>query len=107
MSFSTIEPKFRQLAFSHPTYLFLLLKNLLKPSLNFFFFLSKFCSFIEKKKIHALIFYSKNKRKHLDIAVKYIEDGENTISFIKDVEITNGKADIIYSALRNENEKCW
>ena len=40
---------------------------------------------------------------HLATAVKCMEDRENRISFIKDVEITNGKDD---SALSNEFEKC-
>ena len=53
-----------------------------------------------------MISYSKNNRKHLAIAVKYIRDCENTVSFIKDVEITGGKADTIYSTLHNEIEKC-
>ena len=39
--------------------------------------------------------------KHLDTIVKYMADYENRISFIKDVEITNEKIDIIYSALSN------
>ena len=30
-----------------------------------------------------------------------MEDGENRIYFIKDVEITDGKTDTIYSALSN------
>ena len=34
-----------------------------------------------------------------------MEDGKNRIFFIKDIEITDGKADTIYSALRNEIEK--
>ena len=33
-----------------------------------------------------------------------MKDGENTISFIKDVEVTDGKSDTIYSALSNEIE---
>ena len=56
--------------------------------------------------MHTLIFYSKNNRKHLAVAVKYIKNCENRISFIKDVEITDGKADAIYSALSNKIEKC-
>ena len=52
------------------------------------------------------IFCSNNNRKHLAIAVKYVEGGKNRISFIKDVEITDGKADTIYSALSNKIEKC-
>ena len=39
-------------------------------------------------------------------AVKYIKDGENRISFIKHVEITDRKADTMYSALSNEIQKC-
>ena len=35
-----------------------------------------------------------------------MKDGENRISFIKDVEITDRKADAIHSALNNEIEKC-
>ena len=35
-----------------------------------------------------------------------MEDGKNRISFIKDVEIIDQKADTIYSALSNEIEKC-
>ena len=35
-----------------------------------------------------------------------MEDGENRMSFVKDVEITDDKADTIYSALRNDIEKC-
>ena len=35
-----------------------------------------------------------------------MEDGEDRVSLIEDVEITNGKADTIYSALSNETEKC-
>ena len=38
-------------------------------------------------------------------AVKYIKDGENRISFIKDIEITDGKVYMIYSTLSNEMEK--
>ena len=38
------------------------------------------------------IFYSKNNRKHLAITVKYMKDGENRISFINNIEITDGKA---------------
>ena len=34
-----------------------------------------------------------------------MEDGENRISFIKDVEITVGRDDQMYSALSNEIEK--
>ena len=55
--------------------------------------------------MYTFIFYSKNNRKHSTIAVKCIEDGENRISFIKNLEI-NGEADTIYSALSNETEKC-
>ena len=43
---------------------------------------------------------------HLAIVVNYMKDGENRISFIKDVEATGKKADTIYSALSNEIEKC-
>ena len=35
-----------------------------------------------------------------------MKDGENRISFIKDVEITDGKEDAVYSALSIEIEKC-
>ena len=35
-----------------------------------------------------------------------MKDNENRISFIKDVEITDGKSDAMYSALYNEIEKC-
>ena len=35
-----------------------------------------------------------------------MKDGENRISFIKDVEITYGKAGTIYSALSIEIVKC-
>ena len=35
-----------------------------------------------------------------------MKDIENKISFTKDVEITDGKADTMHSALSNENEKC-
>ena len=50
---------------------------------------------------------SKNKRKHLARKKwNYMEDGEDRVSLIEDVEITNGKADTIYSALSNETEKC-
>ena len=78
-----------------------------KLNFNIFFFLcQKFWSFIEKKKIFTSIFCSKNNSKHLVIAVKCMEDGENRISFIKDVEIKSGYADTIYSALSNEIEKC-
>ena len=45
------------------------------------------------------IFYNKNNRKHLEIAVKCMEDGKNRLSFIKDVEIKDRKSGIIYSAL--------
>ena len=41
------------------------------------FFSRKFLSFVGKKKIYTLILYCKNK-KHLAIAVTYIEDGENS-----------------------------
>ena len=75
-------------------------------NLNIFFFFVKNFVLLSKKKIFALIFCSKNNRKYLTIAVNSMEDGENRISFIKDVEITGEKADTIYSALRNEIEKC-
>ena len=52
-----------------------------------------------------MIFFSKNNRKCLAIALKCMRDGENRISFIKDVEVADGKADIIYSVLSNEIEK--
>ena len=63
------------------------------------FLAAKFHSFIEKKKMYPLIFY----RKHL-ARKKWIcmEDDENKISFIKEVEIKDGKVDTIYSALSNE-----
>ena len=51
-------------------------------------------------------FFSKNNRKHLAIAVKYMEGSKNRISFIKDVEITDGKFDTIYLALSNKITKC-
>ena len=35
-----------------------------------------------------------------------MEDGENRFSFIKNVEITDGKADTMHSALSSEIEKC-
>ena len=35
-----------------------------------------------------------------------MEGGESRISFIQDVEITNEKADTIYSALTNKVAKC-
>ena len=35
-----------------------------------------------------------------------MEGSENRISFVKDIEITNGKADTINSALSNEIENC-
>ena len=35
-----------------------------------------------------------------------MEDGENRISFIKDVETTDGKADAIYSTISNKIAKC-
>ena len=35
-----------------------------------------------------------------------MKDYENRISFIKDVEITDGKAYTVCSALSNEIEKC-
>ena len=41
--------------------------------------------------------------KHLAIAEKCMKDGQ---SFIKDVEITNGKAHTIYSVISNEIEEC-
>ena len=44
-------------------------------------------------------FLHKNSRKHLTIAVKYMKDGG-------DIEITDRKADTIYSALSNEIDKC-
>ena len=50
-------------------------------------------------------FLPKNNRKHLAIAEKYMEGGENKISFIKDVEIADGKSGTIYSALNAEVEK--
>ena len=67
----------------------------------------KFSSFIEKK--GNIDFYNKNNRKQLAIAVKYMKDGENRISFIKDVEITYGRADTINSALSNNGVelKAW
>ena len=51
-----------------------------------FFFPRKFHSFIEKKKMCTSIFYGKNNRKHLAIAIKYMKDGENRITFIKDIK---------------------
>ena len=50
-----------------------------------------------------MIFYSKNNRKHLTIAVKYINDGENRISFIKQEGEIIGT---IYSVQSNEIEIC-
>lgn len=47
-----------------------------------------------------------NNRKHLAIAAKYLKDGKTQISFIKDLEILDGKADTIFSALETEIEKC-
>ena len=82
---NTIEPKFRS-SFLHPTYSFLLLQNWLKLSFELSF-CRKFRSFIQKKKIYTSTFYSKNNRKHLAIAVKYVKGGVNGISFIEDVEI--------------------
>ena len=35
-----------------------------------------------------------------------MKDGWNRISFIKDVEMTDGKDDTIYLSLSNETEKC-
>ena len=40
-------------------------------------------SSIEKKKIYTSIFYIKNYRKHLTIALKYMEDSDNKLSFTK------------------------
>ena len=56
--------------------------------------------------MYILIFYCKNNREYLAIAVKCMEDGKNRISFIKDVEITDGKADTLYSFFSNEILKC-
>ena len=56
--------------------------------------------------MYTSIFYSKNNRKYLVIAIKYMEGGKNRISIIKNVEIADGKTDAIHSALSNEIEKC-
>ena len=85
------EPEIQLMGFSHPIYPYLLLENWPKLLFTYFFFGQKFRSFIEKKKIYVLIFYSRNIRKHLAIAVKCMKDGENRISFIEDVEITEWK----------------
>ena len=50
-------------------------------------------------------FYSKNNKKFSHCS-KIYGNGENRMSFIKDVEIRDGKADTIHSALSNEIEKC-
>ena len=55
----------------------------------------------KNKNIYTSFFAVKNNRKHLAIAVKYLKDGENRISFTKDVEITDGRVVTIYSALNN------
>ena len=74
---------------------------------TFNFFCQKFRSFIGKiKKIQILISCSKNNRKYLVIAVKYVEDSEIRISFIKDFEIIDVKADTMYWALSSEIKKC-
>ena len=70
-----IERKF----FTHPTYLFLLLKP---PFQLFPSPLENFIVLQEKKKMYTLIFYSKNNRKHFAIGVKYMKDGKNRLSFI-------------------------
>ena len=53
-----------------------------------------------------MISYSKSNKKHLAIAIKYMEDDKNRVSFIKDVEITDGKHDTICSTLSNKIAKC-
>ena len=54
-----------------------------------------------------MIFYYKISSKNLCNAAKCIKGGENRILFFKDVEKTDGKAEmsIIYSALNNDSEK--
>ena len=49
-------------------------------------------------------FHSKNNRKHFAIAVKYMKNSEHRIAFSKDIEITDEKADTIYSDESNEIE---
>ena len=72
-----------------------------------FFFLGNFIVLLKKKRKYVLQFsIVKITRKHLAIAVKYIKDDENRITFNKHVEITDGKTFTIYSALSNEIEKC-
>ena len=91
--------EFNWLAVLHPTYSFLL-KNCLNPPFQLFF--QKFHSFIEKKKnIYTSIFYNRNNRKHLITTVKL----KKGIFFIKDIEITHGKINTIYSVLCNNIEK--
>ena len=68
---------------------------------SWFFLVKKFLQFYRKKKkiqkIYTLIFYSKNNRKHLARKKwNYVKDGENRISFIKDIQIPDGKADKQY-----------
>ena len=70
------------------SYLFILLKNWL----CLFVFSEKFYSYIEKKNLYDLIFYIQNNRTHLATGLNYMKNGENTISFNKDVEIIDGKA---------------
>ena len=69
--FNITEHKFSLSAFSHSTYLFLLLKNWLKPTFKHFFFSRKCHSFIEKKGKYVFRFSSiKNNMKHFAFAVK-------------------------------------
>ena len=54
------------------------------------------------------IFYSTINNKNLGNAAKYTNDCEKIILFVKEIEITDGKAEmlIIYSAINYETEKC-
>ena len=66
---------------------------------HFFFFFTFVENLVILQKKKENIFFEKKFRKHIYIAVKWMEDGENRISFIKDVKITDGEIDAMYSAL--------
>ena len=55
-----------------------------------------------------MISYCEINSKHLGIAAKYMKAGENRILFIKDIEVTNRKAEMlsINLTLNNETGKC-
>ena len=40
-------------------------------------------------------------RKHLAMVTRYIDQGSAKIAFLQDIQLPNGSADTIYSAMKN------